>query len=353
MAVDQRVVAVDPLDRLAAVLDRSLTVPTKGSKLAGRWSDATASAYVKEMKSARQWWEADRRSARAGSPVTVPDSAPAFMPWSPERLARYVAHLAQQGRAPGTIRKAMAAVKAFHRLYGLTVPDVIPALEVLQDHDHSLRESGWTEKRAVPATVDTVIRLLTPLDRWTVSGRRDAAVVMLTFAGMLPTAMLSALRMGDVAERPDGVLIARQDSARPFLVAHWHVDGAHHPQVCPVEAILEWHSYMESRNAPAGSPLIRPVSMSQAVAGIDAFSGPTTDDGHMTVQRLSDLLARLVDDAGFPDDQRPTLTDLRLGGIVRRRLDGATVDDLAAASGLSTVRSTLLEYVAAAERDPR
>lgn len=348
---------MDSLDRLAAALDRSLTDPVRARLVAARWSDATAAQYAASVTEAREWWERERRRSRdlaAEAGITIPegDALPAFMPWPPWRLALYVAHLAQQSKAPATIRKTLSALKAWHRLHGFPVPDGIPALAVLQDHDASLRESGWEPRRAEPITLGEAVRIIAAADRSTVRGRRDAAVLMLAFSGMLATTVLSGLKMRDVVPHPDGLTVARPEGD-PLLIAHWRVDGVHHEHVCPVEAIIGWHTYMDGRGAPPGSPFIRPVAVGGRVAGLDPFSGPVSDNFSMSPARFSGVLTWMLDAAGYPAEPRPTLTDLRLGGVVHRRLGGATVAELSTASGLSTVRSTLLDYVAVAEERAR
>jgi hypothetical protein len=352
MGVDQEVRVADREARLRAVLDVAVTSPVAARGAGGRWSEATAAAYLAVMTHARGWWETTAATARAsarGAGIAIPSAAaPRFMPWPSERLAEYVGHLAQEGRAPATIRKAIAAIRAVHRVYGLPLPDGAAALVVLGDHERTLAAAGWEPKRAEPITLAGAVRLLAGLDRTAPRGRRDAAVLFLAFGGMLTPAMMAALLLRSVAEHPDGLAVVRQAGDDPLVLAHWRIAGEHHPDVCPVEAVLGWSRYLRDRDARGWSPLLRPVDQWGNVAGVDdRYAGVLVDDtGRLDPAALSGILHAIADRAGLPPEQHPTMTELRLGGIVRRRLDGATVDELAAESGVAS----LLGYVAEAER---
>lgn len=337
----------DPYELLMAMLDRSLTDPVKARESTGRWKPATAEAYAKAVADAKKWWSEERKAAREGSPVAVPDTEPAFMPWPPDRLARYVTHLAQRGMAVGTIRKVKSAILAWHRLHGLPLPDGVPALAVLQRHQHSLKAAGIVPKRAEPITFAELLQVISAVDRTSVRGQRDAAIALLTFGGMLTPTTLANMPLRCVRATPAGLWITRPDDT--LVIRHWSDSGIHHPEFCPVEAVDALARYLRSRDQDDRSPLFRAIASGGRVAGIDPYSGQHGEGGRLSHQRFGYVLTRMLLDAGIPDPGRFNMMSLRIGGIVRRRLDGATVDELAVESGLSTVRSTLLDYVRAAE----
>lgn len=317
-------------ERVMAALDRALTIPT-ASAIIGGWSEATSREYVAAWRDASTWATAE------GWTVT---------PWTSETLARYTGHLAEHKRAPATIRKAIAAVRAWHRLHGQPVPDGIPALVVLREHESTLKAAGWAPRSVEPLPPADALRILAAVDQSTTRGRRDACALVLAYGGMLSGAELCAVRVGDVTDTPDGLTIARDD-ADPVPVHPWHVDG---DQEVAVAAVRGWRDYLLGRGAPPGSPLVRPVDGHGNVAGLDPFAGRIRPGGAMGPGSLGRVLAVVLTDAGIPNPGRYTMESLRIGGIARRRLDGATVDELSRDSGLSTNRSTLLDHVRTAER---
>lgn len=317
-----------------AVLDRALTTPVKARELIGRWSETTAKSYIDEWQKYEAW---------ARSEGWTP------MPCTPETFARYTTNLVRQSKAPATIRKAQAAIRAWHRLHGQPVPDGVPALAVLQDHDRTLRAGGWEPRRAEALTVAEALRILAAVDRATVRGRRDACILMLAYGGMLTPQQLVALRIRDVAATAAGLTVHR-GPGDDLAVPHWHTAGEHRPEVCPVEAVDAWTRYLRGRDADPAGPLIRPIADGGRVAGLDPFSGVVAGNGSLAAAGLGPILSTMLERAGVADPSRYTMRSLRIGGIARRRLDGLTVDQLADESGLSTIRSTLLDYVRTAEQ---
>lgn len=336
----------DPVGRVLEVAEPGLA-QDRAAQITGRLKAKTVEAYVAAVKAARVWWEADRREARRSSPVNVPDVAGTFMPWPTSRLERYVRHMTEAGAKPGTVRKARAAVLWWHRLHGEPVPDGRPASVVLSDHEATLRADGWTPKRAEPLDLDEALRILASIDRSGPQGRRDAAMMLLAYAGLVEPGRLVKLRIQDVTdEHAAGLLIHSSGPAR--LVAHWTIAGVHHPALCPVETPLGWARYLTGRGAPPGSPYLRPVDVHGNVGGLDRTTG--VQSASLAARGLERAFAGILARAHVPDPGRFTLLSLRLGGIVTHRWGGASVDQLADAAGLSLRSAALLEHVRTAER---
>lgn len=306
--------------------------------------------YARVVAEARDWWEAERARARQNSPTRIPDGAGTFMPWPPDRLARYVQYLAAGGRPPGTIRKAKSAILWWHRAHGQPVPDGRPASVVLSEHDTTLRASGWAPKRADPVTLVDMVRILATTDRGTAQGRRDACLLLLAYEGALTSGRLRALRVRDVTDHGGGLLIRGEDGEADLTLPHWATLGQHRPALCVVETTLAYARHLLDRGAAPDSRLIRPIDHYDHIAGVDtarAGDQPTAD--MMTARGLWFALAGLMRRAGVEHPERYTLTAIRLGGLARRRADGADLDQLAAAAGVTPRSSTLLDLVRVAE----
>lgn len=337
---------------LIATIDRAITTPTATRRIEGTvatWAPRTCTEYLKQVKLAREWWSAEQRGARESAEragltgIPVADAA-AFMPWDSDRLVRYVLHLAEVDLAVRTIRKALTALRAWHRLHGLPVPDGVPASEALQTHDASRRKQGRGPKHAEPISVDTALRLFAAAarDPKTLRGTRDSCLLGLAIGFMATPGALVELNRGDVRVAGDVVQVRRAPGEWLDLV-HWHVAGEHEPSLCPVESVAAWCGYLDSRDVAPELPLLRGVDQHQHVAGLDPFAGDVDGYGRIHERGLGVILRRISTAAGL--DEHPTMTELRLGGIVHRRIAGVPVAELAMQSGVES----LLRYVVLAE----
>jgi hypothetical protein len=342
----------DAKEALIAAIDLALTTPVAARDRASKWAPRTCTEYLKQVTLARTWWENERREARevareAGLDGIPAAAAAAFMPWTPERLVRYVQHLAGMELATSTIRKAVTALKAWHRLHGLPVPDGLPASEALQVHDRTLRAAGREPKRAEPVTLDVLLRLLAgaAADAKRLRGTRDAALIMLTVAGMMLPGELVAMRRRHVERTDQGLrLRPHGDESDVWVdVEHWRIGDEHEAPFCPVECVLAWCDYLDSRDVAGELPLLRGVDQHGNVSGLGAFAGRVDGFGALDERAPGDIVHRLA--AAVDVDPAPTMTELRVGGIVHRRAGGTTVAQLAEESGVSS----LLRYVVLAE----
>lgn len=302
----------------------------------------TMAAYAVWWVRWEEWCHPDPPSALE-PPVRWWTPCPAALDGS--TLASFVADLAEAGTAPGTIRKAVSAVLKLHRLKGESVPDDLPASVVLRGHKARWRDAGLARQRAEPLALDDLVGVLEATDRGRAQGRRDACLAMLAYAGLLTAQQLVDLNVGDVDDTGQGLAIA--GTREPLL--HWTIDGAHHPVLCPVEAVMVWVRTLTGRDQAPGSPLLRAVDTHDHVAGADgAYAGWDTPGGRMTKSGLQVALAGLIARGGLAG-RRFTLGSLHDGGLILRRVEGTPVVELAAAAGVSTGSARLLAYVVAAD----
>lgn len=257
------------------------------------------------------------------------------------------------GQQPSTIRKAIAAIKAGHRVRGLPVPDGVAALGVLRGLQDSLDEAGIQPRRAEPLPLEAVVALLGAVDAAGPAGMRDAAIVVLAHA-MLTAGELAALDVGDVIvdNRPGplpGVLLRVGDDAggvRVLELRHWRsTSGEHHPALCPAEIVLRLRDYLLLiRGASPGSALLRPVDSHGRVAGLDAVRrGNQPREARIGPSGLTRIFAKLRARAGFPG--RFTLQSLRIGGAEAARAHGASYPEVTAAGGWSPTSAAVLEHL--------
>lgn len=347
MSSDDQEQPTDPRERLLAVLDRSLTTPTRAVKIAAGWSPATIVAYIEAWVAFVAWCRPPR--GLSGEP---PARWLTPMPCTPETLALFALYLlAERGLAIATVRKMISGVRAWHRLHGQPVPDGVPALSVLTEHQRTLEAAGWEQKHTTPLRIDDVVRLVEPIDRSTPRGMRDVCLVLLGYAAALKPHRLAELRIRDVTDSAGGLYVRRGgDDDQAVTLPHWTLGGAHRGELCPVESTVAWARYLIDRGADPSTALIRGVDQHGRVSGLDEqWLGKLPADGQVDRSSLAYALAGILADSGIEAPQRFSLYSLRAGGLAHRRYMGATLRELVDVGDLSPRSSVLLDHVATAE----
>jgi hypothetical protein len=327
---------------LDATIDRALCSPTRAVAYGRRWAPSTAVEYVRANIVLRGW-------CRPPSRGTAPPRWLNPLPCTSETLALFARYqLVERGKAPNTVRKWIAGVRAWHRLHGVPVPDGVPALAVLTEVETTLRARGWAPKHAEPLRLDHVIAAVAGCDRSTPRGLRDAALVLVGYAAKLTADRLRSLRLGDVTERPGGLDVAG------VTLPHWTIAGEHTAALCPACTGAAWSAYLRVCGLTASAWWLRGVDRHQHVAGVDPeWTGQRSADGRMTRGSLREALVERLAEAGVDNPEAYNLNSLKAGGLAHRRRQGATLAELAAEAGL-TDRSeqTLIAAIRAAEQWP-
>lgn len=262
------------------------------------------------------------------------------LPATVDTVRLFIAEQAETKR-PSTVYRQLAAVKLQHDLAGHASPTVHKKVSkqmlgfVRADARHRAALGQPTQRRAKAATVEIMRRLVARLDRERVIGKRDAALILLGFAGGFRRSELVALRWGDVDDAPGGlevtVRLSKTDQEGRGLVKN--IMRGSDPDTCPVRAVETWrsvlgppaksdpvfrgvdrHGNVRASKMDAGS-VARIVKRACAAAGLDeaGFSGHSLRRGMATtaarngvhdrhIARLggwedgSKVLARYIDD---------------------------------------------------------
>lgn len=325
-------------DRLLAAYDRSLTVATRSARSASGWQPRTAKRYTSE------WARYDAAAFGLGLPRLSP-----IAELTPDHLALYAVHLGEADRAPQTINVAIAALKAWHRLHGLPVPDSTSALGVTREHHDSLVERGWEPRRARAVPLDDLVRLLGGLDRSRPGGRRDAAIIMLGYT-MLTLDEMVGLDLADVARVPEGLRLrlTRRPGAPWLDVAHWSfADGPHHPALCPVETIHDaWCAELLALGADPAGPVLRAVDVDGRIAGIDPRRRARDSTDHrLRPSNVTAAFTRAVARAHLAG-RGYVLGSLRIGGAGEARGAQASHAEVADRGGWSRRSTVVIEHLA-------
>jgi len=316
--------------RLSDRLDRALTVGGYLSSPDGKYKKSTANLYAAAWSAFADWCKSAGRTA---------------MPATPETIATYAVALIEAGYVPDTIKCRITAIRARHRIMGHSVPDNVPAWNVL---------CGAESSRVRPV-VNGLTRtdLLTAIRACpnTTLGIRNRAIALLAWDVLLPVPNIVALDITDITDPWDDspmTIDANQISdvahdhtttidhtcphchAQPGEPCAWStgivdVDISHagreraagDTSACPACAIRAWIRELHLAGIRRGA-LLRPVDRLGVIGGSGIRrSGSTAPDHRLTVRSVHRVWARLVVDSGITPC---TPRALRLGGA-RSRVD--------------------------------
>jgi len=188
----------------------------------------------------------------------------ASMPAQPETVAVYLASQAHAGRRPSTLSLHTSAIAYAHRLAGHPNPcDAAAVREVVRG---IRRTVGVAPKQAPALTLPRLGMALHGIDRGTVRGKRDAALLTLGFALAARRSELVALDIEDLEDDGEGlfVRIARSKSDQEGQGALLYVPQAQ--QILEVCAVRATRSWLEC-GAGASGPLFRSVRKGGALGG--------------------------------------------------------------------------------------
>lgn len=187
-------------------------------------ADATWRAYRADWQDWEAW-------AKANATTVIPAS-----------VASVCAFLAERGKTHSiaTLEGRLSGIAQAHRMRNLPSPTHDPQVRMVMAGLR--RKKGVIPNRKAAADLDVVRKLLTAFDRKTVGGVRDAALVLLGFAGAFRRSEICALEVRDLDFRPEGVLVLIRRSktdqeGKGRLVP---IQKAPDPEICAVEALRRW-----------------------------------------------------------------------------------------------------------------
>lgn len=119
------------------------------------------------------------------------------LPASSEIVMSYVSELVAANKSVSMITQALAAIRAAHNLQGLESPTASPLVSRVVSG--ARRTLGTAPKHQKAAATDNIVReLVATLDRSTLQGKRDAAIILLGFFGAFRRSELVALDVADL-----------------------------------------------------------------------------------------------------------------------------------------------------------
>lgn len=194
------------------------------------------------------------------------------LPASPETLTLYLTDRAETCK-PSTLQRRLVAINLAHRTADCSSPTT--AAPVREAWKGIQRKHGTAQEGKAAVLTPDLKTMLGTFDRNTLLGKRDAALLLVGFAGAFRRSELVGLNREDVAFSLEGVTVTLRRSKTDQEGEGQKVAIPHgQPATCPVRALQAWIS---AANVTVG-PLFRSVNR----------------HGQVQVSRLSDKAVSLV-----------------------------------------------------------
>jgi site-specific recombinase XerD len=161
------------------------------------------------------------------------------LPAAPEVAACYLTACAMRGLKVTTIRRHLSAINAIHKEHGLESPT---RSTVVKGVMNGMQRTLGTPPQPVEALLTEDICRMVPILPDTLQGIRDAAILLIGFAGAFRRSELVALEVADLRHRDEGYLIlVRRSKTDQLGQGRWvGIPYGDHPDTCPVLALQRW-----------------------------------------------------------------------------------------------------------------
>lgn len=266
------------------------------------------------------------------------------LPTDPDVLAQYVTHLADAGKAPSTIERAVAAILTAHTTANLPKPATKPARAALRHYRVESAENGRRVRKAPPVTITNLRAMVGTCDPDTLAGVRDRALIVVGFATGCRRSELAGLNIEDVEFCEEGVVVTVRKSKtdqdahgrQPKLVAgrYW--------ETCPIRTLRAWLDALAEQGVSSG-PLFRRIDRHGNLGR--APHGRGDPQGRLTGHGIALIIRRAAQRAGLDHADMFTGHSLRRGFATETYRAGASMLWIAAQGGWSPGSKALHGYI--------
>ena len=260
----------------------------------------TARAYTFDMKPYEEWCDSEGRTT---------------VPATPETMAEYVTHLAELGRAPRTIERALSSIRKAHSLARIDPPNDQEALNILKGYRQQRADEGKRDKQATAVLLPQLRKMIESAPDG-IAGTRDRALIVLGWAMMARRSELAALNWADIQETDEGleVLVRKSKTDQNAIGEVVHLPYGSHSETCPVRLIRTWRAALAERGFTDG-PVWRSIDRNGRLSGEEKFAGsgagsrrgstpkagraPSTPSGRLSADGIAKIMARAARAAGL------------------------------------------------------
>lgn len=248
------------------------------------------------------------------------------VPTNPGVVAAYIVELACAGKSMSTVTVALAAIRAAHLDAGHRNP---VGHRLVEQTMAGLRRTHGTAARSNARAFDVaeLTRILASIPGDTVSGKRDAAILLLGFGGAFRRSEISALTRGDIELSAAGIKVTVRRS-KGDQTGHGAVVGipaGNKNATCPLRAVRAWLA-VRGKLRPA-EPVFCRVTRTGAVL-----------PGRLSPQSINTILQTRAAAAGV-DTERLTAHSMRASHVSVAARAGAPLQTIMETSRHKTLGS--------------
>ncbi|MEU6054253.1 integrase [Streptomyces xanthochromogenes] len=278
------------------------------------------------------------------------------MPAAPQTVTAYLSHLKRTPRpktgrpyGPNSMDRIIASIRSSHRAAGFEPPDTMGARKVVAGYRAELgraKDPAAVPRKAAPADRAVLEAALAELDRTRLSGKRDAALMLLGHAIASRGSELVPLDWpGSFTELPGGGLRVRVFRIKRKRWQNVDVVLDPVPELCAVRAVRALARALEFEGGVVTGPLFQRMDQHGHLAPDMTRRGKPIGDpsGRMTAEAASDVVERSVKRAGIPG--RWTSHSLRRGFVKSARAADVDIVRIGRHGGWDDKSKALIGYV--------
>jgi integrase len=309
----------------------------------GRRSESTRRAYAGAREAYAQWCE---------------DNKLRPVPAAPNTLANYLRHIislpvGKNARrcSVSKLELTLSAILTWHTDQRYPKPLTEDARAVINGYRKWLAENkqpAATPKRATPAVPASLRTMLASIDRTTLKGKRDAALLLFGFATAARASELVSVNIGDLQRTDDGLditLYRKKVKRHTDNVVLYGTD----PSTCPVRAVDAYVRALAAHGIESG-PLFVRIDRHGRVAAPMHRRGKVIGDpeGRLTPAAVEDVVNKLA--AVVELEGKWTSHSLRRGFATAARRAGHDLVRIGRTGGWKDGSESLLKYLEDVDR---
>lgn len=163
------------------------------------------------------------------------------LPAAPVMVAAHLSERHGDGVSVSRLTVTISAIRARHLDAGLDDPTATRGVILTMAGLRRVDAGEKAPRQAHPLSTEQVRRMVDGLDRSTLAGRRDAAIILLGFAAALRRSEMAALRVSDAAWKSEGLVLRIRKSKRDQEGGGAYVGVVRgHGATDPVAAVHDW-----------------------------------------------------------------------------------------------------------------
>jgi len=302
--------------------------------------EETTKAYEGDMDRFAEWCRTVRRRP---------------LPAAPQTVTEYLSYLKRTPRprtgrpyGPKTMDRIIASIRSSHRAAGYQPPDTMGARKVVAGYREALalaQDPAAQPRKASPADRTVLRAALAELDRTTLAGKRDAALMLLGHALASRGSELVPLDWpGSFTELPDGGLRVRVYRKKRKVWQNPEIPLDPEPDLCAVRAVRALVAALADNDHHSGALFLRMDRWGYLAPPMRRRGKPIGDpDGRMTIEAASDIVQRSIERTGIPGRWRSHSS--RRGFVKSARAAGVDIVQIGRHGGWDDKSKALIGYV--------